>query len=105
MSGGYFMRVSNGSAASVGGITAGNQGLFPDGAYTMQLAGTSLRGPNSDGPSGSVAGQKAKIIVAAVVSPTSQGNPAWTTFTPTTAVTVEVGHIDNDGYMTVYFSS
>ena len=100
------MRVVNRGTTTVAGVGAGTQGLFPDGAYTMQLAGLTLRTDPLNTTVGSVAGPKAKIINASVIAPTSSGTPQWSQVAGIgVTVDVEVGHIDNDGYMTVYFSS
>lgn len=104
--GGYFMRVSNPTAGTVGGITANTTLVFPDGTYNFSLNNAEFRyitSTNSTSTSGKY-NQKAQINGANYIG--SSGT--WQSVTPTqitSGLRVEVGHIDNDGYFVSYLSS
>ena len=103
MSGSYFLRVANNSGAAVAGIPNGSQGLFSEPNFSVQFSGLTLRGANTSTIAGSTPGVKARISLVNVIS---QGAAvAWANFAPTATLTAELGHLDNDGYFTAYFSS
>jgi len=106
MAGGYFLRISNPTAGTIGGVSANTTLVYSDGTYNFSLDHSEFRYTTATATtqaSGSY-NQKARINAANYIGSTG----TWQSISGTNitaGLKVEVGHIDNDGYFVAYFSS